>query len=215
MGKATQKKTKQILDVLQKTHPDARIYLDFDSPLELLIATILAAQCTDERVNEVTPVLFDRFPSAGDIAGADPNDIEEIVRSTGFFRQKTKSVQKVCAIIAEQYEGKVPDSAEELATLPGVGRKTANVVAANAFGHQAIAVDTHVKRVSNRLGISTQKNPDKIEMDLCKLIPRRRWTRACHLLGTHGRRICAARKPDCENCPVNHLCDYYGSQAPC
>ena len=209
MGKSKGSKAKRILDLLEKRHPDAAIYLDCRSPLGLLLATILAAQCTDERVNQVAPVLFERFPTARDIAQADSKEIEEIVRSTGFFRQKTLSVQGVCKMLVEDYNGKVPADVDALAAMPGVGRKTANVVLANAFGKQAVAVDTHVKRVSTRLGIAKGTDPDKIEQQLCEQIPQRRWTRATHLIGTHGRRICAAKKPDCGNCPVSRYCEFF------
>ena len=213
MGKAAREKARKILDILEQAHPDARIYLNFGSPLELLLATIMAAQCTDERVNQVAPVLFSRFPTPQDLAEADPQEVQQIIRSTGFFRRKTESIQAVCAEIVERYGGKVPQNVEELAALPGVGRKTANVVLANAFGQQAIAVDTHVQRVSTRLGLAKGKDPDKIEAQLCQLIPQERWARATQLMGTHGRRICAARKPDCEHCPVSHLCDHWAEHA--
>ena len=209
MAEDLEKKAKKVLDRLEDEHPDARIYLDYDGPLQLLVATILAAQCTDERVNKVTPELFDAYPTAQDIADADEEDIQEIVRSTGFYRRKTESVQKVCSVIADEYGGEVPDDLDALADMPGVGRKTANVVLSNAFGQQAIAVDTHVKRVSRRIGLATEKNPDKIERELMDCIPEDRWTRATHLLGTHGRRICTSRSPDCEACPVSAFCTYY------
>jgi len=214
MAKAAPEKAKEILDILEQTHPDARIYLDFESPLQLLLATILAAQCTDERVNQVTPVLFSKFPTPEDLARADAEEVQQIIRSTGFFRRKTQSIQAVCAEIVERYGGEVPQNMEELAALPGVGRKTANVVLANAFGQQAIAVDTHVQRVSTRLGLAKGKDPDRIEEQLCRLVPQQRWTRATHLMGTHGRRICTARNPDCENCPLNRLCHYHRERLP-
>ncbi len=202
-------KAAEILDGLEGAHPDARIYLDYETPLELLVATILAAQCTDERVNQVTPELFERWPTAQDLAEADREELQEVIRSTGFFRRKAESVQKCCRAIVEQHGGEVPQDLDALTNVPGVGGKTANVVLSNAFDRQAIAVDTHVKRVSRRLGLAEGKTADKIEKELCELIPEERWTRATHLMGTHGRRICTARKPDCANCPVNELCDYY------
>lgn len=207
--KAAKARARRILDTLEKTHPDARIYLDFGTPFQLLIATILAAQCTDEKVNQVTPTLFQRYPTAARLAAARRSAIEKVIRPTGFFRQKTTSVQECSRVIAEQYGGEVPADLDILTKIAGVGRKTANVVLANAFGQQAIAVDTHVQRVSTRLGMAASEYPDKIERQLCALIPRKRWTRATHLLGTHGRRICTAKKPDHENCPVNRLCSYY------
>ncbi|MHC4481891.1 MAG: endonuclease III [Planctomycetota bacterium] len=208
-ARATPQKAGKILDILEETHPDARIYLDFETPLQLLVATMLAAQCTDERVNGVTPELFERYPTAADLAAARPSELEELIRSTGFFRQKARSIRACCKVIAEQYHGEVPPEREALTQIRGVGRKTANVVLANAFGQPAIAVDTHVSRVSTRLSLAEGKNPDKIERQLCELIPEERWTRATQLLGTHGRRICTAKKPDHEGCPVNKLCDFY------
>ncbi len=202
-------KALDILDRLEEAHPDARIYLDYERPLELLVATILAAQCTDERVNKVTPGLFERWPDAEALADADREELEEEVRSTGFYHRKAESVQKCCRAIVEEHDGEVPQDLDALTDIPGVGRKTANVVLSNAFGRQAIAVDTHVKRVSTRLGLAEGKTTDKIEKELCEVIPEERWTRATLLMGTHGRRICTAKSPDCENCPVNDLCDYY------
>ena len=216
MCEPTRANAKKVLDRLEKAHPDARIYLDFRSPLELLVATVLAAQCTDEKVNEVTPRLWAAFPTARAIAQADPpygGRLEELLRPTGFFRRKAASVRKLCRVIVEEFGGRVPDNVEDLIRLPGVGRKTANVVLANAMGQQAIAVDTHVQRVSRRIGLARSKVPDKIEKELCEIIPQKRWTRATQLIGTHGRRICMAGKPDCENCPINRLCDYYAAQA--
>ncbi len=203
------RKAAEILDRLEKEHPDARIYLDYDSPLQLLVATILAAQCTDERVNQITPALFERYPTAGDLAQADPEELQEMVRPTGFYRQKSARVQEVCRIIADEHNGEVPDEMDTLTRMPGVGRKTAAVVLGQAFGRPAIAVDTHVKRVSTRLGLAEGKNPDKIEARLAELFPESRWTRATELLTSHGRLICTSRNPDCEHCPVSDLCDYY------
>lgn len=210
---ATRTRARRILDILEKTHPDARIYLNFETPLQLLIATILAAQCTDEKVNEVAPRLFERYPTAADIAKAEPEDIQKIIRPTGTFRRKTKSVQEACRAIIEEHGGKVPADLDTLTQIRGVGRKTASVLVANAFGQQAIAVDTHVHRVSRRLGIVRGKTQQRIEKELRAAIPQERWTRATHLLGTHGRRICGAKKPDCDNCPVRRLCDFYEQMA--
>ena len=208
-------RARKILDALERAHPDARIYLDYKTPLQLLIATILAAQCTDERVNQVTPRLFAHYPTAADLAAAKPADLEEIIRPTGFFRQKARSVQACCRALTQEHGGEVPADREALTRIRGVGRKTANVVLAGAFGRQAIAVDTHVKRVATRLGLARARLPDKIEQELCAIIPQERWSRAALLLGTHGRRICAARRPDHAECPVRELCDFYnGMRAP-
>jgi len=199
----------RILDALEAAHPDARIYLDYESPLQLLVATMLAAQCTDARVNEVTPRLFARYATASALAEADTAELEELIRPTGFFRQKARSVQACCRALVEEHGGGVPDDMDALTRLQGVGRKTASIVLAQAFGHDAIAVDTHVKRVSDRLGLARGSDPDKIERELAAAIPRTRWSRATLLLGTHGRRICTARKPDHAGCPVKWLCDFY------
>ena len=202
-------RARKVLDALGKAHPDARVYLDYSTPLQLLVATILAAQCTDERVNQVTPRLFARYRTAADLAEAKPADLEEIVRPTGFFRQKARSVQACCRALTQEHGGEVPADCEALTGIRGVGRKTANVVLAGAFGRQAIAVDTHVKRVATRLGLTGASLPDKIERALCAIIPQERWSRASLLLGTHGRRACAARRPDHAGCPVRELCDFY------
>jgi endonuclease III len=203
------KRAKRILDILEKAHPDARIYLDFDGPFQLLIATILAAQCTDEKVNQITPELFRRYPDAAALAAADPKDLEELIHATGFFRQKTKSLLACSRALVEEHGGGVPQDVEALTAIQGVGRKTAAVVIGNAFGGQAIAVDTHVRRVSTRLGLAKSSAPEKIERELCAIIPEERWTRATQLIGTHGRRVCTAKDPDHEGCPVNKLCDFY------
>ena len=207
------RKAARILDALEKAHPDARVYLDFDGPFQLLIATILSAQCTDDKVNEITPELFRRYPTAAELAAADPGDVEKLVHSTGFFRQKTRSVLECSRVLAEQHGGRVPNDMQALTGIKGVGRKTASVVISNAFGGQAVAVDTHVMRVSVRLGLARARTPEKVEAQLCAVIPEGRWTRATHLLGTHGRRICHAKKPDCEHCPVSKLCDFYQNLA--
>jgi len=207
------KRANSILDILEKTYPGARIYLDFDGPFQLLIATILAAQCTDEMVNQITPELFRRYPDPAALAKADPKDLEELIHPTGFFRQKTKSLLACSRALIEEHDGQVPGDVDALTAIRGVGRKTAAVVISNAFGGQAIAVDTHVKRVSTRLGLAVTKTPEKIERELCAIIPEERWTRATQLFGTHGRRTCTARKPDCEHCPVNKLCDFYQDMA--
>ena len=195
---------------LEKAHPDARIALNFSSPLELLVSLILAAQCTDERVNEVTRSLFRKYRTAGDYASALQEVLEAEVKSTGFFRNKAKAIRTCCMELVERFRGEVPDRIEDLITLPGVGRKTANIVLGNAFGEPAIGVDTHVKRLAGRMGFSRQSDPDRIEEDLCRVVPRERWIRFCHLLQFHGRRVCVARGPKCGICTVEDLCPKIG-----
>ena len=197
----------QLLEVWPEVYPDAHCELDFKNPLELLIATILSAQCTDKRVNMVTPALFKKYRTAADYAKAPQLELERAIRSTGFFRNKTKSIRAATSTIDKKFGGKVPDSMEELRELPGVGRKTANVVLGNAFGkNEGIVVDTHVARLSQRLGLTKQKDAEKIERDLIKLVPREYWTNWSHWLIWHGRRRCYARKPDCAHCEVLRLC---------
>ena len=197
----------QLLEVWPKVYPDAHCELDFKNPLELLIATILSAQCTDKRVNMVTPALFKKYRTAADYAKAPQPELERVIRSTGFFRNKTKSIRAATSTIDKKFGGKVPDSMDELRELPGVGRKTANVVLGNAFGkNEGIVVDTHVARLSQRLGLTKQKDAEKIERDLIKLVPREHWTNWSHWLIWHGRRRCYARKPDCAHCEVFRLC---------
>jgi endonuclease-3 len=197
----------QLVEVWPKVYPGAHCELDFKNPLELLIATILSAQCTDKRVNMVTPALFKTYRTAKDYAKAPRAQLENAIKSTGFFRNKTKSIRAATARIAEKFGGKVPDSMEELRELPGVGRKTANVVLGNAFGkNEGIVVDTHVARLSQRLGLTKQKDAEKIERDLIGLVPRKHWTNWSHWLIWHGRRRCYARKPDCGHCEVFRLC---------
>jgi len=200
----------KILDILQKESPDARVTLDFKNPLQLLIATILAAQCTDERVNLVTKDLFKKYPKASDYARADVKTLEGEIRSTGFFRNKAKSIIGSGQALVQKFNGQVPRTLEELTTLPGVGRKTANIILGNAFGQQAIAVDTHVKRVTHRLGWAKSDDPDKIEFELMEVIPQNRWALACHQIVFHGRRVCMAKKPQCSTCPVAKLCPKIG-----
>jgi endonuclease III len=199
-----------ILARLAKAYPEAGIELRFSTPLELLVATILSAQCTDERVNAVTATLFARYRTAEDFARAHPPTLEKDIHSTGFFKAKAKSLIAMGRVVIERHEGMVPQTLEELIALPGVGRKTANVVLGNAFGIPALAVDTHVTRVSQRLGLTRADEPEKIHGDLCALIPRPKWTRATHLLIIHGRRTCGARKPACPVCPVAALCPWSG-----
>jgi endonuclease-3 len=200
----------KILQALERAYPDARIALNFRSPFELLVATILSAQCTDERVNMVTPELFRAYPDARELARAKPERLEEQIRSTGFFRAKTRSLLGMARAVVERHGGEVPSSRDALTALPGVGLKTANVVIGNAFGGDALAVDTHVFRVSQRLALARSDDPDVIHDQLVALLPRGRLTRGTHLLIVHGRRTCVARKPLCPACPVRILCPWPG-----
>jgi endonuclease III len=197
----------ELVKALPKVYPDAHCELDFRNPLELLVATILSAQCTDKRVNAVTPALFAKYRSAADYAKAPPATMEKMIRTTGFFRSKTKSVRGAAAAIVAEHGGRVPDTMEKLHGLPGVGRKTANVVLGNAFGKdEGIVVDTHVIRLSHRFRITRQTDAEKIEQDLMKLVPRKHWTMWSHWLIWHGRRRCFARRPDCHHCEIFRLC---------
>jgi endonuclease-3 len=197
----------QLIQVFAEVYPGAHCELDFKNPLELLVATILSAQCTDKRVNMVTPSLFKKYRTAADYARSNPAKFEQEIKSTGFFRNKTKSIRAAAAAIVHEHGGKVPDTMEELHALPGVGRKTANVVLGNAFNKaEGIVVDTHVMRLSNRLRLTRQSDPEKIEADLMKIVPREHWTIWSHWLIWHGRRRCFARKPDCSQCEVLRLC---------
>jgi endonuclease-3 len=199
-----------VLELLDRAYPEARCELDFGTPLQLLIATILSAQCTDQRVNMVTPVLFARFPDAPALAGAPIADLEEIVRSTGFYRNKAKSIHECCTDIVVKHGGEVPRTLDELTALHGVGRKTANVVLGNAFGIPGVVVDTHVTRLSNRLGLTRETDAVKIEFALMPIVPRERWTVFSHWLILHGRRVCNARKPFCSTCPLGPHCPRTG-----
>ena len=201
-----EKRTGKIIVLLKKRYPDARCALNFKTPLELLVATILSAQCTDERVNKVTKNLFKKYKRVEDYARAKPEILENDIRSTGFYKNKTKSIVKCCKKILENHEGKVPSTMEELVHLGGVGRKTANVVLGNAFGIPGIAVDTHVKRIAHRLGLTNNQDPVKIEYDLMELVPRKEWTHFSHLIIFHGRTTCMARKPLCAECVLKKLC---------
>lgn len=197
----------QLVKALPEVYPDAHCELDFRNPLELLIATILSAQCTDKRVNLVTPALFAKYRTARNYANAAPATLEGLIRSTGFFRSKTRSIRGAAAAIVAEHAGRVPDTMEKLHGLPGVGRKTANVVLGNAFGKdEGIVVDTHVARLSHRLRLTRNTDPEKIEQDLMKLVPRQHWTNWSHWLIWHGRRRCFARRPDCHRCEIFHLC---------
>ena len=200
----------KILRALDKAYPDARIALNYTTPLELLVATILSAQCTDERVNMVTPTLFKKYRTATALAKASLPTLEDEIRSTGFYRAKAKSLVNMAAAVVDRHGGEVPNNREALVGLPGVGLKTANVVLGNAFGQPAIAVDTHVFRVSQRLGLARADDPDVIHDQLTEVLPRASWTRATHLLIIHGRKTCTARKPACPVCPVRLLCPWPG-----
>jgi endonuclease III len=201
-------KATSILINLDKHYPDARCTLDYRNPLELLVATILSAQCTDERVNQVTPALFKKHPTVASYAQASLADLETAIRSTGFYRNKAKNIQACCRELQERFAGKIPMDLDILVQLPGIGRKTANVILGNAFHIPGIVVDTHVARVSQRLGLTTNEDPVKIEFDLMELIPRERWVTFSHQLIQHGRNICSARKPLCSQCPLRTLCNY-------
>ena len=201
-----------IFDALQKTFPDAHCELDYNTPFELLIATILSAQCTDERVNRVTASLFATANTPEEIIALGSIELENKIRSLGLFHNKAKNILLSCRALIEDFEGQVPEEIQLLRKLPGVGRKTANVVVSNAFGIPALAVDTHVFRVAHRLGIAQGKTPEKVEEELMHSFPRERWSLVHHLLIFHGRRICIARKPRCEECPVTLVCKAYQDQ---
>ena len=205
--KARRERAAEVYELLAEEYPEAHCELDFVDAFQLAVATILSAQTTDERVNMVTPVLFERYPDARALAAARQEDVEEIVRSTGFYRNKAKNIIGFARGVVTEHDGEVPSSMEELNVLPGVGRKTANVILGNAFGvDEGVVVDTHVRRLSNLLGFTREDTPEKIEQDLMDIFPRERWTMLAHLLIWHGRRVCAARRPRCEACVVSHLC---------
>jgi endonuclease-3 len=196
-----------VYDRLSEHYPNAHCALDFRTPFQLLVATILSAQCTDKRVNMVTPALFARYPTPAALADANPEELEQLIKSTGFFRSKAKSLVGMAAGVVARHAGRVPDEMDLLVELPGVGRKTANVVLGNAYEkNEGVVVDTHVRRVSQRLALTTRTDPVKIEADLVKLFPRERWTMLSHLLIQHGRTICVARRPKCEICFLNDIC---------
>jgi endonuclease III len=199
---------KKILARLEKVHPDARLALDFTSPLELLIALILAAQARDDLVNKITVDLFKTYRSAADYANAPPALLEKRIGKINFYRNKAKSIHNCCKELVERFGGQVPDNLNDLVSLPGVGRKTANIVLGNAFGQQTIGVDTHVMRLSQRLGFTKKTDPDKIEADLTEIVPEKRRVRFCHLMQYHGRRVCVAKKPKCPQCTINGLCPF-------
>jgi endonuclease III len=203
------KRTRQLIKRLKAAHPDARCSLNYSNPLELLVATVLSAQCTDERVNRVTASLFKKYRTANDFAGAPPGELEEGIKSTGFYRNKAKALRSCCAELVAQYGGEVPSNMAALVQLPGIGRKTANVILGNAYDvAEGIVVDTHVRRVAGRLGLTKHTDPDKIEQELLQRVPREDWIIIGHLLIFHGRRICLSRAPKCPVCPINDLCPF-------
>ncbi len=207
------KRVRQILTGLGKLYPDAHCALVHENPLQLLVATILSAQCTDVRVNLVTPALFARYRDARAFAEADVGELEKAIQSTGFFRNKTRNIMACCRILVDQHGGEVPGTMEELVPLPGVGRKTANVILGNAFGVPGITVDTHVGRLSRRLGLTLEEDPVKVERDLMALIPRKDWTIFSHRMIFHGRQVCFARKPNCAGCLLAKVCPKIGVDA--
>lgn len=205
---AEKERMAEVIRRLERAYPQATLALRYRNPLELLVALILAAQCTDEKVNQVTSVLFRRYRQAEDFARADLAELEKLVHATGFFRQKARTIQKCCAVLVERFDGKVPDRLDDLLQLPGVGRKTANILLGNAFGKPAIGVDTHVMRLAQRLGFTRHDDPDKIEEDLNRFVPEPKRTRFCHLIQAHGRQVCTAKKPRCPECVLRDLCPY-------
>ena len=205
--KSTEERIGEIIVILHKTYPRSHTALKFETPLQILVATILSAQCTDARVNQITPSLFQKYRTLADFATADPAKLEEEIRPTGFFRNKAKSIISASKKIVEDFGGMMPDNMEDLITLPGVARKTANIVLSSAFKKaEGIAVDTHVKRLSQRLGLSKEKDPDKIERDLMAIVPREDWIEFNYLFVNHGRKICQSRKPLCPDCGLKYLC---------
>ncbi|HXV28519.1 MAG TPA: endonuclease III [bacterium] len=213
MKETLEQKKRRILKImrgLRKTNPHPKCALDFKTPLELLVATILSAQCTDKRVNRVTPALFKKYRKAADYANADPKVFGEEIRTTGFYQNKTKSIIGCGKEIMERFGGNVPNRMEDLVMLPGIGRKTANVILGNAFGIPGLTVDTHMIRLNQRLGLTRHQDPVKIERDLMELVPQNEWTNYSHLIINHGRVRCFARKPDCPHCEINSLCPFSG-----
>ena len=205
---ARKARARKVVAILERAYPDAKIALHFTAPLELLVATILSAQCTDERVNMVTPALFRKYRSAAEYACLKPEALETAIRSTGFYRAKARAIVGMAQALTERHGGEVPRDREALVALPGVGLKTANVVLGNAFGEQAVAVDTHVFRVSQRLGLARSANPVETHDQLVQVLPRAAWTRTSHLFQAHGRRTCVARNPACPVCPVRTICPW-------
>jgi endonuclease-3 len=211
-SEANRQRAREVFRRLQEAYPDAHCTLDYHSPLQLLVMTILAAQCTDTRVNIVARTLFKKCPTARSFLEIPIEELEEDIRTTGFFRQKAKSIVSTCAILVEQYGGKVPGSMEELTQLPGVGRKTANVLLGECFGHQGVIVDTHCTRLANRLGFTRQQDAAKIEQDLMKVWPPEHWTMFSHCMVFHGRAVCTARAPRCSQCVLEDLCPFPASR---
>jgi endonuclease-3 len=208
MKKEQENRFQKILKILAPFYPRLLPVLEYTNPFELLVATVLSAQCTDAMVNQVTPALFARFPSAKEMAAADLTELETLVHSTGFYRNKAKNIKALSNILIDQFNGKVPQAMEELITLPGVGRKTSGVVLSVFFDEAAIIVDTHFGRVSCRLGFTMSENPLIIEKDIAAILPKKDWTKASHLLNLHGRKYCHARNPECGKCPIKELCKY-------
>ncbi|MDH7512386.1 MAG: endonuclease III [Clostridiales bacterium] len=201
------KRIRKIIQILREEYPASRTALTFETPLQILVATILAAQCTDERVNKITPTLFKKYPTVADLARADREELENIIRPTGFFRNKAKSIIAAAKKIVGDFGGRVPDQMDDLITIPGVARKTANIVLSSGYGKaEGIAVDTHVRRLSGRLGLSSESDPDKIERDLLAVVPKGDWLDFTYMLVNHGRRVCQARKPRCQECALRTLC---------
>ncbi len=205
-------KANELYATLSKSYPEADIELVFSTPLELTVATVLSAQCTDKKVNAVTRQLFDKYRTPQDYLNASVDELEQDIRPTGFYRQKAKHIRAIAEALIADHGGKVPRDLDALTDLPGIGRKTANVILGNAFGTPGIVVDTHVKRVSLRLGLTTAKTPEKIEQDLMEFFPEEEWVNLSHVLIFHGRYTCTARSPHCDACPVSALCDYYQQQ---
>jgi endonuclease III len=205
------KRAKEISAILYSTYPEATCSLDYTEPLQLVISTILAAQCTDLRVNIVTKDLFKKYTSVYDYANANPEELEQDIKSTGFYRNKAKNIIGCCKKLITDFGGKVPNNMEDLLSLPGVGRKTANVVLSNIFGIPGVIVDTHCKRLSNRIGLTDKEDPEKIEYDLMKILPKKDWTAFSNSLVYHGRAVCDARKPKCGQCPVAQYCDFFNN----
>jgi endonuclease-3 len=200
-------RTAKVIELLEREYPDAKVALNYSNPLELLIATILSAQATDEQINRITPKLFKKYRTAEDFANADLQELEQIIKSSGFYRNKAKNIKNCCKTLVEKYNSRVPKTMAELLELPGVARKTANIVLTNAYGIvEGIAVDTHVRRLAQRLGLSDKDDPNKIETDLMKIVPKADWMRITDLLIWHGRRVCSAKKPNCAGCVLNKIC---------
>lgn len=201
-------RARRIIKIFDKVYADAACSLEYKNPLQLLVSTMLAAQCTDERVNKVTKSLFEKYRSVYDFASADVYELQKEIKSTGFFRNKARNIINCCKMLIEEYNGQVPNNMKDLLRLPGVGRKTANLILGDIFGIPGIVVDTHAGRLARRMGFTKHEDPVKVEYDLMDIIPKNKWTSFCHQLVYHGRAVCRARKPDCIKCPVKELCDY-------